>query len=198
MKCYLVELSSDALALSPVKVALMQETINSNEQGRTWGVVSQIASILAINITTLKGLLEKMGGVRVVREIPVLRELRKLGVIGSKAPSIALYPMDQLKDALQNAKKVDMDLLHKLLTLTPPFDIPLGGREGEDEGEKEGEKEGDDDWEPDEDEVEGWEEELRKGGDWSYEEEEEEDGGEFVTLYVCLPACLPAYLSDVR
>ena len=179
MNCYLVELSSDALALSPIKVALMVENVKDSNQARTWGIVSQMASILSINITTFKGFLDKMGGVRVLREIPILRELRKLGVVGSKAPSVALFPLDQLKDAITKAKKVDMDLIEKLVNLTPPLLIQRSSEMDEvEEEEEEGEEKGkrDEDWEPNEEEEEGWEVEVREGWLGEVVEEEEEEG----------------------
>lgn len=194
MNCYLVELSSDALPLSPIKVSLVVENVEDSNQVRTWGIVSQMASILSINITTFKGLLDKMDGVRVLREIPVLREMRKLGVVGSKAPSVALFPLDQLKEAITKHKKVDMDLLDKLVNLTPPLLILRSSEMEEVEGEKEREEKGerDEDWEPNEEEDEGWEVDVREGGDWLGEvvEEEEEEGETYN------PACLLACLSD--
>lgn len=134
------------------------------EEPRLFALVSHLAIVLNMSVSSIKGYLERDIGQVIVKDVQTLKHLKHLGAIGLTATSAAIFPLERLMQALSLAKGPDKDLIKRIASLkveawTDSCDNlsheskneEEGFHEEEDNDEKEEEEEDDHDEDEDED-----------------------------------------------
>ena len=133
---------------------------------RIFALVPHLSRALDMSVSSIKGYLERDNGQVIIKDLPTLKHLRRLGAIGLCATSAAIFPLDRLVQALARARLPNKDLIKRISVMkmdafSESSDLSLGGGFNEDveeehvEEEKEGEEEEEKDGDADVQEVVG-------------------------------------------